>query len=107
MAEGWSASRWTDSKVLDVPHRLMDHQVDIQKQTAAPADGLDHRDAHRNVGDKDAVHNIYMEVVSAGGLFDVPLQIDVVGGQDGWGDFNHDKLLLCVDRRWGQPRRIG
>ena len=58
---------------LDVPHRLFDHQVDVQKHVGVLPDGLEHRDADGDVGDKGAVHHIHMEVVGGGYPLDIPL----------------------------------
>ncbi len=80
-------------EVLDVPHRLVDHQVDVQKHVGALADRLDHRDADGEVGHKGAVHHIHMEVVGGGHPLDVPLQIDEIGGQNRRSDFNHGMSL--------------
>ena len=92
---------------FDVPHRLLNHQVDIQKHIGTLPDGLHHWHAYGDVGNEGAIHHVHMEVVGGGRRLDVPLQVGEVGGKDRGRDFNHNKLLLFMDRRWGQPRRIG
>ena len=76
-------------EVLDVPHRLVDHQMDVQKHVCTLADGLYYRDANGKVGDKAAVHHIHMEIVRGRHFFDVPLQIDKIGGQNRGSDLYH------------------
>ncbi len=70
-------------KGLDVPHRLVDHQMDVQEHVGALADGLDHRDADGEIGNESAVHHVHMEVVGIGDPPDIPFQIDKIGGEDG------------------------
>ena len=80
-------------EVLDVAHRLVDHQMDVQEHIGTLADRLDHGDPNGQVGHEAAVHDIHMEVVGAGDLFDVPLQVDEVSGEDRRGNFDHNDVL--------------
>jgi len=71
------------AELLHVPHRPGDHQVHVQGQGSGGADGLHHRDADGDVGDKHAVHHIHMDVIGGGNFLNVPLQVGKVGGENG------------------------
>ena len=87
------------AELLHVPHRLHDHQVDVQGQLRDLADGLHHRDADGDVGDEHAVHHIHMDVVGVGDAVNVPLQIRKIGGEDGRSNFNHGEDLFPLSFR--------
>lgn len=97
---------------LHIAHRLVDHQVHVQKQVGAFADGLHHRHADGEVGYEAAVHHVHVEHVGAGHPGDIPLQIHKISGEDGGRDFNHffttpwsvfQKVLL----KWAIPPEEG
>ena len=81
---------------LHIAHRLGDHQMYVQGEGRDGPDGPHHRDADGDVGDKDAVHHVHVDVVGGGDALDVPLQIREIGGEYGRRDFNHDKPLFSV-----------
>ena len=89
-------------KVLDVAQGLVDHQVHIQEHVGALADGLDHRDADGDVGHKAAVHHVHVEVIGGGHLFNVPFQVDKIGGENRGGDLDHDDSSLSNTGGTGQ-----
>ena len=62
-------------KGANIPLRLFNHQVYVQKLAGAGAQGLDHRHADGNVGDKHAVHHVHVEPVGVGDPLNVPLKI--------------------------------
>ena len=76
-------------KGLHIAHRLVDHQVHVQKHAGAFADGLHHRHANGEIGDEAAVHHIHVQPVGGGHPADVPLQVGKIRGEDGGGNFNH------------------
>ena len=61
------------AELLHIPHRPVDHQVDVQRQGCDRADGLHYRDADGDIGHKQAVHHIHMEVVGRFNPADLPL----------------------------------
>ena len=60
---------------VDVAHRLIDHQVYVQKHIGVLSDGLDHRNANGDIGYKEAVHYIHMEPIGGADPMDLRLQI--------------------------------
>ena len=51
------------AELADVPPRLDDHQMHVQRQRRDGPDGLDHRDADGDVGDEHSVHHVHMDVI--------------------------------------------
>ena len=84
------------AELLHVPDGLGDHQVYVQGQLRGGPDGLHHRDADGDVGDKHPVHHVHMDVVGGGDAMDIPLQIRKIGGEDGRRDFDHEKPLFSL-----------
>ena len=94
------------AEFLHVPHRLRDHQVNIQEHIRDLPDRLQHRDADGDIGHEHAVHHVHMDVVGVGNAVNVPLQIRKIGGEDGRRNFNHgDDLFSLNFRQMG--RRCG
>ncbi len=55
-------------KPLGIADGPLDHQVHIQKQVRGFPQGLQHRDAQRNIGYKAAVHHVDMQPFRSGSL---------------------------------------
>ena len=82
------------AEALCVAQGAVDHQMHVQRQRADAGNGLHHRQPDREIGNKQPVHDVYVDVVCPGGAerADIPLQIDEIGGQNGRRDLNHEKL---------------
>ena len=73
-------------ELLDLPLRPLDHEVDIEGQARPGAKGLHNRGADGYLGDEMPIHDIDMDIVSAGasrlcGLLPQPSE---VSREDGW-----------------------
>ena len=55
-------------EVRQVPFRLDDHQVHVERQPRALADRFDHDRADREVGDEAAVHHVDVQLIRETGL---------------------------------------
>ncbi len=69
---------------LDPALRLLDHQVEVEREPGALLDGLDDGRSDRQVGDEVAVHDVHVDLVRAGGLDQRHgvAECGEVGGQD-------------------------
>ena len=56
-----------------VPHRPVNHQMNIQWHGRNGADRLNHRQADGDIRDKQTVHYIHMKVVRAADSVNIPL----------------------------------
>ena len=81
------------AETLHIADGPVNHEMDVQGQLRNPGNGLDHRHTNGQVGNKLAVHNVYVNVICAG-LGDGPkisLQIHKIRREDGRGYLSHDK----------------
>ncbi len=62
IVDGDAVSTRTD-EITDVADRIGDHQMNIEKQLGVRTEGGNDRGAERDVGDKDAVHDIEMQPI--------------------------------------------
>ena len=87
---------------LHIANRPVDHQMDIQYHVGLLADRLQHRQAKRNIGDKDAVHHVKVEIVGAGlpAAGNVLAQAVEVGRQNGRCDFTLHRWNLQKNIEW-------
>ena len=60
------------AEFLHIPHRLCDHQMDVQKHIRDLSDGFQYRDANGDVGDKHAVHHVHMDIIGIGDAVNIP-----------------------------------
>lgn len=58
------------AELVDIALRLHDHQVHVDGQRRALADGLEHRDTDADIGDEAAVHHVKVDVVGGGNGLD-------------------------------------
>ena len=71
------------AELLDIALGLHDHQVYVDGQRRAIADGLEHGDADADIGDEAAVHHVKVDVVGGGDGLDAAPELGEVGGEDG------------------------
>ena len=78
--------------------RLLDHQVDFQRDAGRPPDRLDDNGPVGELGHKPAVHDVQMEGLGSGRLeaVDLPGQMPEITEQQGW---QHDRPVRLEDRR--------
>ena len=80
------------AELVDIALGLHDHQVHVDGQRRALADGLEHRDTDADIGDEAAVHHVKVDVVGGGNGLDAGAELGKVGGEDGRCDLDgHDK----------------
>ena len=79
------------AKRADVAMRPVDHEMHIQKHRRMLAHGLHDRNADRDIGHKNAVHYVNMDIVRAAGLdlTDVLAECAKVRREDGRCKFCH------------------
>ncbi len=82
------------AELLHIAHRTLNHQVYVQRQRRHRTDGLHHRDTDGDIGHKQAVHHIHMDIVGRVNALDIPAEISKVGRKNGGGDFNHGERIL-------------
>src|SRR5208282_3172763 len=83
--------RTCDTELLKVEIWVGHHHVRFQRQAGYLAQTLDDHGTERKIRHKMPVHHIHVDAVSAAslGLDYLLAQVCEVGGQDGWGKFDH------------------
>ena len=92
-------------KCLDIAHRLVDHQMHVQKHIGFLADGLHHGHADGDVGHESAVHDIHVYPVGGADGLNVAFQIAEVSRKNGGGDFDHNSCPPVLLRSGAAPGR--
>src|SRR5215510_14997711 len=83
--------------------RLLDHEVDIERQIRHCVEGFDDRRPDGEIGHKVPVHDINVNQVSASGFDPADLfsQAGKISGEDRWCDLCH-RLVLIMVRPYGE-----
>jgi hypothetical protein len=70
---------------IEIPIRILDHQVHVERPGGDPRDGLDHGRPNREVGHEVTVHHIDVNEIRAAALHggDVAGQMGEIRRQDG------------------------
>ena len=78
------------AKIVHVPHRVKNHEVDVERYGDAPAYRLDHERTEGNIRHEIAVHDIAVDPVRTRILrfFYFALDAGEVCGKNRWGNFN-------------------
>ena len=71
------------AELIDIALGLYDHQVYVDGQRRALADGLKHGDADADIGDEAAVHYVEMDIIGGGNGFNAVAELGKVGGENG------------------------
>ena len=68
--------------------------MDIQRKVRDRTNGLHHRDAYGDVGHKQAVHNIHMDIVGGFNALNIPAEVGKVSRENGGCDLDHGEWIL-------------
>ena len=84
--------RASAGEIGQIALRLDNHQVDIERQASALADGLDNQRADGDVGHKTAIHHIDVDTVRSGllDLGNLLAETPKVGGENRGENLDHD-----------------
>lgn len=84
-------------ELRSVDIRAINHEMDVERELCAAAEGADDGDADSEVGDEMSVHDIDVDVVSAGalGAGDFIAEASEIGGKDRRSNkgFHHDSII--------------
>ena len=81
-------------KVLNVAHRLFNHQVGVQEHVCVLVHRLADGHAVGDIGDEGAVHHVKVDHIGAFNGVQLLAQVGEVGGKDRGSDFNHNREPL-------------
>src|ERR1700722_14279438 len=79
-------------KLFDELIGILNHQMAVEWQVGYPAQRLDDRGSHSEVGNKVTIHDVDMDNRAAAALGGLNFrgQLREIGREDGWHQFNHD-----------------
>ena len=79
------------AKCADIAVRPVDHEMHIQKHLRIPAHRFHNRDTDRDIGHKNAIHHVDMDIIRAADLdlCNIITERAKVCREDGWCKFGH------------------